>query len=314
MDRRQFLETGLVAGAAVATVGGSAIGADSPGSPDQVRKIKDQLYGTSGYDAVWFLANCGFCLRLGGEYLFIDPMFRADMFAEQYAPGRKHELSGEHSHYTAEDIYRHRKAARVPLAGDEVERADCILMSHGHMDHFDPESIGAVAHLNPKVVAPEPCHQDLLKAGIGKDSLIEAEYGKTFDFENFKVKVIFAEHKHFPYPGGCGYLIETTYGNFYFPGDTGFDHPHKKEMLDLDVDFLLLPINDTNFGVGFAALLAHILQPKVIIPCHYGFTWPPVRSQGGHPAELLTVIESRDYKLPNTDIVVLKPGGRYVLV
>ena len=38
-------------------------------------------------------------------------------------------------------------------------------------------------------------------------------------------------------------------------------------------------------GVGFAAQLAHILQPKVIIPCHYGYTYPAVRWMGGHPAE-----------------------------
>ena len=94
--------------------------------------------------------------------------------------------------------------------------------------------------------------------------------------------------------GACGFLLETRYGNIYHPGDGRFDHPHKAENCGLKVDYLLLPINDTNLGVGFAALLTRILQPKVVIPCHYGFTSPPVRSQGGHPAEFVTAPGGRE--------------------
>ena len=65
-------------------------------------------------------------------------------------------------------------------------------------------------------------------------------------------------------------------------------------------------------GVGFAALLTHMLQPRVVIPCHYGYTYPAVRSQGGHPAEFVTALAARNYKLPATDIVILSPGGRMV--
>ena len=84
------------------------------------------------------------------------------------------------------------------------------------------------------------------------------------------------------------------------------------EIANLDVDYLLVPINDTNLGVGFAALLTHMLQPRVVIPCHYGYTYPAVRSQGGHPAEFVTALAARNYKLPATDIVILSPGGRMV--
>ena len=85
-------------------------------------------------------------------------------------------------------------------------------------------------------------------------------------------------------------------------------------MCDLSVDYLLLPINDTNMGVGFAALLTQILQPRVVIPCHFGYFSPRVRSQGAHPAEFLTAIAARQYRLPNTDIMILSSGGKVVLV
>ena len=76
---------------------------------------------------------------------------------------------------------------------------------------------------------------------------------------------------------------------------------------------LVLSCNDTNMGVGFAAQLAHILQPKVIIPCHYGYTYPAVRWMGGHPAEFVTTLASSNYKMPFTDIMILSPGGKIVL-
>ena len=126
----------------------------------------------------------------------------------------------------------------------------------------------------------------------------------------FTVTVVPASHS----PGACGYLIETRHGNIYHPGDGRFDHADKAANLSLDVEYLLLPINDTNMGVGFAALLAHLLQPRVVIPCHYGYTYPPVRWMGGHPAELVTALAARNYKMPSTDIMILSPGGKLVLV
>jgi len=89
-----------------------------------------------------------------------------------------------------------------------------------------------------------------------------------------------------------------------------------KEFKTLKVDYLLLPINDTNFGMGDASYLSYQLQPKMIIPCHYGMFEPPPPEnwQGGHPAEFLAALQLRKYKLPHTDIMVLKPGGRIVFV
>mgnify|MGYP001414511377 CR=1 FL=1 len=101
--------------------------------------------------------------------------------------------------------------------------------------------------------------------------------------------------------------------NFYLPGDGRFDHDGKSHIAQMEVDYLLVPINDTNLGVGFAALLTYILQPRVVVPCHYGYTHPPVRSQAGHPAEFVTALAARGYDMPTTDIVILSPGGRLVL-
>ena len=108
-------------------------------------------------------------------------------------------------------------------------------------------------------------------------------YGRTHNYGNFSVEVVPADHSNSVATAvnsdACGYLVRTVHGNFYLPGDGRFDHDGKSHIAQMEVDYLLVPINDTNLGVGFAALLTYILQPRVVVPCHYGYTHPPVRSQ-----------------------------------
>ena len=169
----------------------------------------------------------------------------------------------------------------------------------------------------PQVMAPGSCHPRLIEAGLPIDSISATIHGETHDYGDFSVDVVPADHTNSVAAAvntdACGYLLRTSHGNFYLPGDGRFDHEGKAHIAQMDVDYLLVPINDTNLGVGFAALLTHILQPRVVVPCHYGYTYPPVRSQGGHPAEFVTALAARGYDMPTTDIVILSPGGRLVL-
>ena len=274
-----------------------------------MRKIAHELFGGSDYHGIWYLTNCGFVLRLHGTYTFLDPVLSVSN--PHYEENRrqlaeKADLPPELRHYDRDQVYT--QESEIPLAAEEVERADLVLLSHGDSDHLDARSLQTLAALGPAVLAPSYCHDTLREAGIV--DIRSAEFGAQFYFDQLNITVTYAKHLT---EGDCGFLIETDLGNIYYPGDTKFDHPHKAEMCDLEVDYLLLPINDTNMGAGFAALLTQILQPRVVIPCHFGFFWPPVRSQGGHPAEFLTAIAARGYRLPDTDIAVLRPGGRVVL-
>ncbi len=313
MNRRTFLGAGLVMGASPGSVETRPEGRppSEQRSPRASRRIADEAFGNSDYDAIWYLVNVGFLIRLQGSFILLDPIFSGDN-PEYIQTREKYQATGrpqvEVKHYDLEQIYT--QPSHFPLRADEVKKADVVLLTHEHTDHCDPREIQKIAHLKPKIIASKACHKDLLKQGVAAELLVEASYGSAFDFENFSIEIQYSDHS----PGACGFLIKTPYGNIYHPGDNRFDHERKNEMCNLDVDYLLLPINDTNFGVGFAALLTQILQPRVVIPCHFGFFYPPVRSQGGHPAEYVTAIAARNYHIPNTDIVILKPGGKYVLV
>ena len=283
------------------------------------RRIGGELYPNSGYDAIWRLPNAGFVIRLDDTYIFLDPIFTSPLPAyeevreESIEAGRLSTYRIELKHYgpVGEPVPRGPPDAASPRGRSE-RRTTC----------FSPTSTTTTSILiglknlaaQPQMtVAPQACHEELIEvAAIPPESITEASYGLTLDYESFSLQVIPATHRNTP--GACGYLIQTRHGNIYHPGDGQFDHDDKELVTSLDVQVLLLPINDTNLGVGFAALLTQLLQPTVVVPCHYGYGYPPVRSFAGSPAEFVTALAARNYELPKTDIVILNPGGKYVLV
>ena len=295
---------------------------------EPVRKIHDELYGQTGFDAIWRLSNAGFAIRLGDTVIFVDPVFTSPL--PEYEAERRAmaetgmvQTAGQELRYYDRPENIKREMHALPLSPEEVERADYVLITHDHGDHIDPAGLAKIAHHTPTVLAPKSCQArdgirfvpkeniNLQDVGLPASSIVEARHGDRHDYEDFSVTVIPA--KHLNSVGACGYLIETSHGTIYHPGDGQYDHADKDTVCGLEVDYLFIPINDTNLGVGYAATLTFILQPRVVIPCHYGYTYPPVRSQGGHPAEFVTALAARNYKLPFTDIAILSPGGRLVL-
>ena len=287
--------------------------ADEHVAEEQVRRIGHELYHQTGYDAIWRLSNSGFVIRLDSTYIFLDPVLTAPLPDYETARSQAREAGpyAELKYYDEPDnLFREIQA--LPLPPEDVEKADYVLISHEHHDHLDTHGLERFAPLDPTIIAPRSCHEEVFDVGYPEVRVVDARYGETHDCGDFSVQVVPASHHGCT--DACGYLLHTRHGTIYFFGDGKFDHEHKKTVVNLDVDYLLLPINDTNLGVGFAALLTHLLQPRVVIPCHYGYIYPAVRHQGGHPAEFVTALAARNYKIPGTDILILNPGGKVVLV
>lgn len=287
---------------------------------EPVRKIRAEVFAPNCYDGIWFLGNAGFIIRLGSKYIMIDPA----VTDKAHIWDRIHEF---------------------PLEPHEIEKMNCVLYTHEHSDHMDRGLFSRLRELEATVCAPEYCMKYIWEDNTLLESQVNISVpGKiVYRDQDFEIETISALHGsrgHLYYADvdsqhnvACGYLIKTLYGNILHPGDSYILKDHSK----LQVDYLLLPINDTNFGAGFAAQLTLELQPKVVIPCHYGMytptmEWhksardrvdnyqdyygtyaPAMGFQGGHPAEYIVAIAARDYKCPKTDIMILKPGGKLVL-
>jgi L-ascorbate metabolism protein UlaG (beta-lactamase superfamily) len=268
-----------------------------------VRKICKELYSVDGSDGVWWLGNAGFAIRLGNHYVFIDPVVTKKAVTQ------------------IEKTQNRKVLHDFPLEADEFKQADHVLYTHEHNDHMDPGLFPKLTELKSSIWGPEHSKKSVLGSNVPKEQFHVAKVGQTIIGENYKVEVVRSRHgcvgnQLDSYPEvqekdkcSCGYLVKTQYGNIYHPGDTYY----LEESKQLNVTYLLLPISENNLGTGLGAKLTYELQPKIVIPCHYGMFDPPQDWQGGDPIEYLAALKTRKYSIPYTNIVILNPGGSIFL-
>ena len=155
------------------------------------RRIGGELYPNSGYDAIWRLPNAGFAIRLDDTYIFLDPIFTSPLPAyeevreESIEAGRLSTYRIELKHYPRwENLFR--EVHQMPLLPADVQKADHLLLTHEHYDHFDPVGLKNLAAQPQMTVAPQACHEELIEvAAIPPESITEASYGLTLDYESF---------------------------------------------------------------------------------------------------------------------------------
>ena len=178
-------------------------------------------------DYIRYLGHATFLIRLNGNHILLDPVFRSAGPLGFFGPPR------------------FRKPG-VALA--ELPAIDCILVSHNHYDHFD---VSAVKYLirrdNPRILMPLGCGNAL--PGKCRSGLRELDWWEKDVLTGFSVAAVPA--RHFSGRGmfdrnrslWCGFIIQTEKLNIYFAGDTA-NGAHFSEIGKNfpSPDFALLPI------------------------------------------------------------------------
>jgi len=151
-------------------------------------------------------------------------------------------------------------------------KPDCILVSHGHMDHVaDVEAIALQSEA--LVISNYEVSTWFGNKGIKTHPL---NHGGKNKFDIGTVKYVNAVHtSSLPdgsYGGSPGGFVVWNEGYcFYFAGDTALTMDMKLiPMTCPKLDFAILPIGD-NFTMGYedAAIAAEFIQADKIIGCHY---------------------------------------------
>lgn len=147
-----------------------------------------------------------------------------------------------------------------------VDKADIILVSHTHHDHFSLEDIERIRKFGTVVVATKDAE------GITGDVKF-VKPGDIINISGVKIEAVpmynVDKRFHPKVNGWCGYVVELSGTRFYFAGDTDLI----PEMSNLkNIDYCFLPIGGTyTMTPEEAAKAANIIRPKVaVIPIHFG--------------------------------------------
>lgn len=212
-----------------------------------------------GKIAIWWISQIGFIFKSPrGKKVVIDP----------YLTNSCKEVIGDREGFNMDRL------TPPPLAPADLVGVDLYAVTHGHMDHLDPETVKAyqAAGGNGPFLAPCETVAKLQKLGVSQERIEPTWPNKVYKLDDFSLQATFA----IPYAGDdlghVGYLVRIDDGpTVYLTGDTGYHKVIADSVREHKPDVLLTAINGTfnNLGPAEAAMLGKQIDAKVIIPCHY---------------------------------------------
>lgn len=212
--------------------------------------------------------------------------FRARMLADATA------LTGDHVVTTSGDVVIHpiNHASLVlqwdgkmiyndPVGGaapyQGLPRADLILVSHDHGDHFDAATLNLVRGENAVIVAPQAVFNSL-SATLRAQTVVLTN-GATTNILGVSIEAVPAYNANHSRGRGNGYVLGLGGKRLYLSGDTG-NIAEMRALENIDVAFVCMNVPFT-MTVAEAATAVRAFQPRIVYPYHY-------RNQGGTFADL----------------------------
>jgi L-ascorbate metabolism protein UlaG (beta-lactamase superfamily) len=154
-----------------------------------------------------------------------------------------------------------------------LPKADLVLVTHDHFDHFDAAAIAAVRKQGTEIVLTAKC------AAKVKGTVMANGDRRTFKgiaveaVPAYNIKHERSAGKPFhPKGEGNGYILTLGGLRVYVAGDTE-NTPEMKGLTAIDVAFLPMNLPYT-MTPEMAADAALAFKPKVLYPYHYGDTDP----------------------------------------
>ncbi len=146
-----------------------------------------------------------------------------------------------------------------------LPKADLILVTHTHGDHFSSGKIENLRQAHTKIIVPQAVFNGLSTAQ--KTNGIVLTNGASTNVMDLKVEAVPAYNANHPVGSGNGCVITIGGQRFYFSGDTG-NVPEIRALPSIDVAFLCMNTPFT-MTANEATNVIRIMQPRVVYPYHY---------------------------------------------
>jgi L-ascorbate metabolism protein UlaG (beta-lactamase superfamily) len=160
----------------------------------------------------------------------------------------------------------------------EALSPDYILVSHAHWDHL-ADALEIAQNSNALLISNYEIADWFIGQGYANVHHMNTGGKKAFDWG--KVKLTPALHSSSlpdkSYGGNpCGFIIESSEGNFYYSGDTALSMEMELIGRYHKLDFAILPIGDNfTMDVDDALICADMIRCEKIIGVHYD-TFPAI--------------------------------------
>lgn len=196
---------------------------------------------------------------------------------------------------------------KTPPEMKTVEKADLILVTHGHGDHLG-DTLTIAEKTNAKIVV---IHElGIYFATKGAKNVVRMNKGGTYASDGLAITMVNALHssstmdgQQIIYTGDpAGFIIrfENEF-TLYHAGDTEVFGDMKIIAELYKPELSLLPIGSQfTMDPKEATYAAELLRSKYVIPIHYE-TFPVLT---GTPEEFIKLMK----EVPQTKVLVLKPG------
>ncbi|MFW9817971.1 MAG: MBL fold metallo-hydrolase [Candidatus Thorarchaeota archaeon] len=157
----------------------------------------------------------------------------------------------------------------VNLSEDNIaQKADIILLTHSHDDHFSVETVEKLAKPTTIIVCPCDCEQSLLQNHFDFNIYV-LKSGENVKLNQVKIKAIpaYSTSAHPNSQGWVGYVIEMNNFRLYHSGDSGFI-PEMNNLQNIDIAFLTIR---EPFQMSPKEVIQAIkaFKPKIAIPIHW---------------------------------------------
>jgi len=161
--------------------------------------------------------------------------------------------------------------------------ADFILVSHGHGDHV-ADVVDVANRTGAIVIAPFEVGSWF--EGKGVKNVQSMNHGGSAKMDFGRVKLTSAIHSS-SLPDGsyggnpCGFVVESSDGNFYYSGDTALTLDMKLVGEKSKLGFAVFPIGDFfTMGIDDALRAAEFVGVEKLVGVHYD-TFPPIKLDHG---------------------------------